>query len=121
MYYSTQYPQSSQRIIWAPNPHAATNNNHYHYPVTVNHAKTSTVVLTAEQIRQVFMQFDLNGDKVLSRDEIRQAFNYLGAVFPRFRALRAMSRADSNNDGVIDMSELDELVQYAYSLGYNIN
>ncbi|WCJ40386.1 hypothetical protein M5689_021306 [Euphorbia peplus] len=114
MYYSTRYPQNSQTAIWVPNPHAAANNYHLN-------AKFTPVVLTAEQIRQVFMQFDLNGDKVLSRDEIRQAFNYLGAVFPRFRALRGMSRADSNKDGVIDMSELDDLVQYASSLGYNIH
>ncbi|OAY52685.1 hypothetical protein MANES_04G102700v8 [Manihot esculenta] len=89
-------------------------------PFRVNKYKDAPVPFTEEQVRQVFMKFDLNGDNVLSREEIRQAFNYLGAMFPAYRARQGIKFSDANGDGVIDMSEIDDLVKYAYNLGFNV-
>ncbi|KAJ9189912.1 hypothetical protein P3X46_001160 [Hevea brasiliensis] len=87
-------------------------------PFAVHNYKAASVPFTEDQVRQVFMQFDLNRDNVLSREEIRQAFKYLGAMFPAQKARKALKLADANGDGAIDLSELDDLVKYAYNLGY---
>ncbi|OAY52688.1 calmodulin-like protein 5 [Manihot esculenta] len=93
----------------------------YHIPSNprrVNSYRSAPAPLTEDQVRQIFMKFDLNGDNVLSREEIRQAFNYLGAMFPAQQARQGIKLADSNGDGVVDMSEMEDLVKYAYNLGY---
>ncbi|KAJ9189911.1 hypothetical protein P3X46_001159 [Hevea brasiliensis] len=87
-------------------------------PFPVHNYKAAPVPFTEEQVRQIFMRFDLNHDNVLSREEIRQAFQYLGAMFPGQKARQAMKVADANGDGAVDLSEIDDLVKYAYNLGY---
>ncbi|CAK7323735.1 unnamed protein product [Dovyalis caffra] len=77
--------------------------------------------LTKEQLKKIFVRHDINHDNHLSRKELKQAFDELGAFFPNFRAARGLSHADANNDGQIDMDELDDLVNYAYKLGYTVS
>ncbi|XVF39955.1 hypothetical protein PTKIN_Ptkin01aG0074400 [Pterospermum kingtungense] len=74
----------------------------------------------ADQIRKIFLACDIDGNKVLSRDEIKLAFDRLGAYIPAYRAWRALQHADFNNDGCISMEELNDLVAYASRLGYRI-
>ncbi|KAJ9186722.1 hypothetical protein P3X46_002265 [Hevea brasiliensis] len=82
--------------------------------------KTTSLSLTEDQLRKIFMQFDVDHDSVLSRDEIKKAFDSLGAWFPGYRANCGINYADANRDGVVDLSELDDLVSYAHKLGYSI-
>ncbi|XP_035541654.1 calmodulin-like [Juglans regia] len=72
------------------------------------------------QLRERFRGFDKNGDGVLSRQELRSAFYSLGSYVPDWRAHRAIRHADINGDGYIDEAELENLVRYAFQLGYTI-
>ncbi|KAG2663699.1 hypothetical protein I3760_16G045700 [Carya illinoinensis] len=72
------------------------------------------------QLRETFKRYDINGDGVLSRHELRNAFYSLGAFIPDWRAFRAIRHADINGDGYIDEAELDNVVRYAFQLGYTI-
>jgi Ca2+-binding EF-hand superfamily protein len=76
--------------------------------------------LTKEQLRAIFMESDINKDGVLSKKELKQAFGRLGALIPAFRAARGLHHADANHDGVVDKDELDDLIKYAYRLGYKV-
>ncbi|KAG6765530.1 hypothetical protein POTOM_029576 [Populus tomentosa] len=76
--------------------------------------------LTDEQLRSIFMESDINKDGVLSKKELKQAFGRLGALIPAFRAYCVLHHADANHDGVVDKDELDELIKYAYRLGYKV-
>ncbi|KAF9677012.1 hypothetical protein SADUNF_Sadunf08G0063000 [Salix dunnii] len=76
--------------------------------------------LTEEQLREIFKKFDISQDGRLSKEELKQAFGDLGAAVPAYRAIRGLSQADANHDGFVDMEELDELVKYAYRLGYQV-
>jgi Ca2+-binding EF-hand superfamily protein len=76
--------------------------------------------LTEEQLRAIFMQSDINKDGVLSKKELKHAFSRLGALIPAFRAARGLHHADANHDGLVDKDELDDLIKYAYRLGYKV-
>ncbi|KAL5847423.1 hypothetical protein ACOSQ3_010947 [Xanthoceras sorbifolium] len=75
---------------------------------------------TMEQLRQMFWSHDANRDGRLSRKELKDAFNDLGARIPGWRAHRALNRADDNGDGYVSEDEVDELVSYAVKLGYTV-
>ncbi|KAG7941499.1 hypothetical protein I3843_16G047000 [Carya illinoinensis] len=62
-----------------------------------------------EDLRETFKRYDINGDGVLSRHELRNAFYSLGAFIPDWRAFRAIRHADINGDGYIDEAELDNV------------
>ncbi|KAL5777810.1 hypothetical protein ACOSP7_010736 [Xanthoceras sorbifolium] len=80
-----------------------------------------TVELSESQIREIFQRHDANKDGCLSKAEIKQAFDELGAVFPSFRAYRGLNHADGGNgDGFVDMNELEDLVKYVKNLGYTV-
>ncbi|KAH7523613.1 hypothetical protein FEM48_Zijuj06G0030500 [Ziziphus jujuba var. spinosa] len=55
---------------------------------------------------------DVNKDGMLSKEELKRAFEELGSRYPAWRAGRALSRADANNDGHISLDEIKELVAY---------
>ncbi|KAK2660310.1 hypothetical protein Ddye_006843 [Dipteronia dyeriana] len=73
---------------------------------------------TMEQLRGMFWRYDTNRDGKLSRKELKEAFNYLGAFIPGWRAHRALNHADGNGDGYITEEEVDDLVNYVVKLGY---
>ncbi|KDP38361.1 hypothetical protein JCGZ_04286 [Jatropha curcas] len=82
--------------------------------------RTVPVPLKEHQLKKIFMQFDQNGDCVLSKEEIHNAFEYLHALFPGFRTHRGIRVADANRDGQIDLNELDDLVKYAVRKGFSV-
>ncbi|XVF64036.1 hypothetical protein PTKIN_Ptkin09bG0134900 [Pterospermum kingtungense] len=82
--------------------------------------KPTPIDYDAKQIRQIFVACDHDGNGILSRDEIRDAFEKLGALIPGYRAWRALNHAAANNDGCISLEELDDLARYAAGLGYKI-
>ena len=71
-------------------------------------------------VEGIFKRFDINQDGRLSLEELKQAFGHLGAAVPAYRAIPGVCKADANHDGSVDMDELDELVKYAYQLGYEV-
>lgn len=77
---------------------------------------------TTEQLTKVFKSHDSNNDGQLSWDELKAAFKYLGSRCSYFRTGKAIDYSDENNDGFIDLSniELPQLVQYAHSCGYKV-
>ncbi|KAJ4842845.1 hypothetical protein Tsubulata_045052 [Turnera subulata] len=84
--------------------------------------KAGEVSLVEEQLKNIFKQFDTDHNGRLSKDELREAFRYLGAFLPGYRANRGLSYADANGDGEVDLKlELDDLVSYAFKLGYKVN
>uniref|UniRef100_A0A2P2NKW8 Calmodulin-like protein 5 n=1 Tax=Rhizophora mucronata TaxID=61149 RepID=A0A2P2NKW8_RHIMU len=82
--------------------------------------KKAAVKLTREQVKQTFHECDKDRNGVLDWNEMKSAFYRLGAILPSFRAWRGLHHADADGDGQIDAKELDDLVNYAYSLGYTI-
>ncbi|PPE01784.1 hypothetical protein GOBAR_DD01164 [Gossypium barbadense] len=71
-----------------------------------------------KQLRKVFLDCDVDDNSVLTEEEIKNAFDRFGSLFPGFRAWRALKRADKNKDGCISLDELDNLIDYAYKRGY---
>nr|XP_023905781.1 calmodulin-like protein 3 [Quercus suber]POF19298.1 putative calcium-binding protein cml10 [Quercus suber] len=73
---------------------------------------------TEDQLRNIFKKFDTNNDNMLSREELKKAFDYLGSLIPGFRADRGLHHADANKDGYVNEREMDELVKYAVRVGF---
>ena len=75
---------------------------------------------TEDQLRNIFKKYDTNNDNKLSREELKKAFGYLGALIPGFRADRSLHHADANKDGYVNEREMDELVKYAVRVGFTV-
>ncbi|XAR64030.1 hypothetical protein NMG60_11024225 [Bertholletia excelsa] len=74
-----------------------------------------------EQLRKLFMKHDINKDNRLSKEEIKNAFNELGALFPSWRAQRALAYADKDGSGYIEEHEMKDLIRFTLNLGYTVN
>ncbi|KAK7852197.1 putative calcium-binding protein cml26 [Quercus suber] len=79
-----------------------------------------TAPLPEDQLRKVFKKYDTNNDNLLSKEELKKAFQYLGSIIPGFRANRGLHHADANKDGYVNEGEMDELVNYAVRVGFGI-
>ena len=79
-----------------------------------------TAPLPEDQLRKVFKKYDTNNDNLLSKEELKKAFEYLGSIIPGFRANRGLHHADANKDGYVNEGEMDELVKYAVRVGFGI-
>lgn len=69
--------------------------------------------LSREEIKEIFLEHDMDGDGVLSISDITQAFSFLGNLVPHHKARYGLAYADADGDGVINEDELDKLVDYA--------
>uniref|UniRef100_A0A7N2KRT4 EF-hand domain-containing protein n=1 Tax=Quercus lobata TaxID=97700 RepID=A0A7N2KRT4_QUELO len=74
--------------------------------------------MNEKQLRDTFQKYDSNGDGLLSKAELENAFKSLGSHMPNWRARRALNHADANGDKFISLEELDEVVKYAAKHGY---
>ncbi|KAK4599443.1 hypothetical protein RGQ29_009486 [Quercus rubra] len=79
-----------------------------------------TPPLPEDQLRKIFKKYDTNNDNLLSKEELKKAFEYLGSIIPGFRANRGLHHADANKDGYVNEGEMDELVKYAVRVGFGI-
>ncbi|KAL6855907.1 hypothetical protein ACP4OV_018709 [Aristida adscensionis] len=80
--------------------------------------------MTVEEFKEWLMQFDGDGDGKISRNELREALRRRGGGgwFTNWRAGRAVRRADKNNSGFVDDSEMENLVAFAQKdLGLKIS
>ncbi|GAB4852129.1 hypothetical protein Ancab_016319 [Ancistrocladus abbreviatus] len=82
---------------------------------------TEEVVLTGEQLRNIFMQHDKDGDGRLNREELEAAFRQLGSRAPAWRAERAIYYNDLDLDEVINEHEMDHLIPYTLGCRYTLN
>ncbi|KAE8714399.1 putative Calcium-binding EF-hand family protein [Hibiscus syriacus] len=71
-----------------------------------------------QELRKVFMDCDIDDNRILTKEEIKKAFDRFGSFFPGFRAWRALQHVDKNKDGCVSVEELDDLIEYAYKRGY---
>ncbi|KAG2663701.1 hypothetical protein I3843_16G047200 [Carya illinoinensis] len=74
--------------------------------------------LTEEQLLEILKKYDVNHDGGLSKEELKAAFQSLGARLPGWRANRALHHVDTNGDGLVSGEELKVLIQYAKKHGY---
>ncbi|XP_023538265.1 probable calcium-binding protein CML15 [Cucurbita pepo subsp. pepo] len=74
--------------------------------------KRVLVPISEEQLLDIFKSHDQDGDGKLSKEELKQAFSYLGSRFSAFRAEEALRTVDDNHDGVVSMDEMNKLIQY---------
>ncbi|XP_039071508.1 probable calcium-binding protein CML15 [Hibiscus syriacus] len=84
-------------------------------------SKCFPVPLTKEQVKRILESFDSNGDGRLSKQELKDAFYYIGSQFPRWRVAQALHRADGDHDGYISQGEMYGLVEYVWQCGYTIS
>ncbi|KGN62517.1 probable calcium-binding protein CML36 [Cucumis sativus] len=68
--------------------------------------------LTREEIKEIFVGFDIDGDGFLSKNEVIQAFGMMGSCSPIMKAHYAMACADEDGDGRISEPELNKLIDY---------
>ncbi|XP_042964575.1 calmodulin-4-like [Carya illinoinensis] len=57
--------------------------------------------LTEEQLLEILKKYDVNHDGGLSKEELKAAFQSLGARLPGWRANRALHHVDTNGDGLM--------------------
>lgn len=80
--------------------------------------KCCSVSFEEHQLKLIFNQFDSDKDGLLNKQELKNAFSYLGSRVPEWRTQRALSYADENGDGYIDDKELEKIINYAYRQNY---
>lgn len=78
-----------------------------------NEKKAPKIKFSRSQIKEIFMEHDIDGDGCLSVSELIKAFSFLGSVIPLYKAHYGLAFADDDGDGLISEEELDKLVDYA--------
>ena len=68
-------------------------------------------VMSIEQFKRWLRKFDADKDGKLSRKELEDAIP--GGWFTRWKGKAVIRSADSNGNGFIDESEIDNLVEFA--------
>ncbi|EOY14490.1 hypothetical protein QQP08_023103 [Theobroma cacao] len=72
-----------------------------------------------EELKRVFKLYgEKNGVTRLYKDDLKNAFEYLGALMPTYKAASALRYIDTDNSGYISGDELEALVEYARSSGF---
>ncbi|XP_075652432.1 uncharacterized protein LOC142622785 isoform X2 [Castanea sativa] len=87
---------------------------------TVGNNSLKFLPLTEHQLRTIFRKFDINNDNLLSKEEPKKAFGYLGSIIPSIHADRGLSHAVASKDGYVNEEEMDELVKHAMRFGFTV-
>ncbi|GLU04278.1 hypothetical protein SLE2022_214370 [Rubroshorea leprosula] len=82
-------------------------------------SRRPTNTLTKDQLREIFKNHSADQANVrLGREELRAAFEQLGAQLPTYQAACALKYLNNDNDQYITEDELGALVDYAYAYGF---
>lgn len=65
-----------------------------------------------ERIRDLFLEFDMNHDGVVSYDEFRTGLQRLGVHAPPEQVDKLIKIADQDNSGAIDYSEFVDIMRF---------
>ncbi|GLU04276.1 hypothetical protein SLE2022_214350 [Rubroshorea leprosula] len=75
--------------------------------------------LSKDQLREIFKNHSADQSNVkLGREELKAAFEQLGAQLPSYQAACALKYLNSDKDQYITEDELGALVDYAYPYGF---
>lgn len=74
--------------------------------------KPTKMRFTREQIKEIFLEHDIDGDGFLSVGEMTKAFGFLGSILPFYKAHYCLAYADQDGDDLISEAELDKLIDY---------
>ncbi|KAE8665169.1 putative Calcium-binding EF-hand family protein [Hibiscus syriacus] len=77
-----------------------------------------TKPLSKEELWNHFLKCDADGDQLLTKAELKDAFRKLGAMIPGFRTWEGLRCADGNKDGCVSRDELTNLIQFVHNLQY---
>eukprot|EP00494_Astrolonche_serrata_P004360 UN04372 len=61
-----------------------------------------------KELINIFKQIDVNGDNVLSKNELVEGFKHRGIMLTKETVDAVVTMADTNKDGVIQLSEFKE-------------
>ncbi|EOY02742.1 Calcium-binding EF-hand family protein, putative [Theobroma cacao] len=87
---------------------------------TTTTTKSLPILPTEEQWLSIFRRFDSDGDGLLSKQDIANAFKALGVSPPNKQTFAALSHVDENGNRYIGEDKIGELVQYVMKRGYTI-
>ena len=73
-----------------------------------------------DQLKGILKNYGKNGHEKMSKQELKLSFKEMGLRFCRWRAGKAIRRADINQDGYINEQEMGELVKYTFKWGITI-
>ncbi|PIA46328.1 hypothetical protein AQUCO_01500091v1 [Aquilegia coerulea] len=81
------------------------------YPRSISsHGKRQ---MTIEEFKQWLKQFDYDGDGRISKEELREALRSVGGWFTTWKSGRGIKSADTNGNGYIDDTEINNLISFA--------
>lgn len=69
--------------------------------------------LSRDEMREIFLEHDIDGDGYLTRSELIKAFNMCGSLNSFSKANYALNLADADGDNYISMDELEKVLDYA--------
>ncbi|KAK8940921.1 hypothetical protein KSP39_PZI010245 [Platanthera zijinensis] len=80
--------------------------------MAIKHVRSSEAGMTVEEFKDWLMRFDDDCDGRISKDELRKAIRSIGVRFSWWKSRRGIRLSDSNNDGLLDDGEIDNLVSF---------
>ncbi|GLT46984.1 hypothetical protein SLA2020_207070 [Shorea laevis] len=81
--------------------------------------RRSTQTLSKDQLTEIFKSHSIEKTNVkLGREQLKAAFEQLGAQLPTYQAACALKYLNTDKDQYITEDELGSLVDYAYAYGF---
>lgn len=104
-------PKKEQTFIATNNKNSKSKSQEKQNTMALKQICTSTADMTLEEFKEWLKQLDTNKDGQLSREELRQALRKRGVGW--IAAFRGTRKADKNRNGVIDETEVENLIAFA--------